>query len=143
MEIGKHIASVVECNFGASPRKGTPRLEVMVQLDGDANETMTGYVYFKNATIARSSIMALGFDVDKKDMDELRNDPRLLTGNKVQVDIVDNGQYGLQIAWFNSLTAEASPDFDYKGLTNDLRKAKAEEEEYSPESEGETESIPF
>ena len=146
MEEGTQNAEVIETRFGVSPAKKTPRLEVHFKLEG--NEAIWGHIYFTNKPLARKSIKAIGFDIDNRGLDELRNDNFILTGEKCEVELEDDAQYGMKVKWINALGGDA--DLDLTKLTTDLRNAKkkgksgpapeAAEDASSPEP---PEDIPF
>ncbi len=122
MDEGIYEAEVVETRFGVSGIKKSPRLEVLFQIEAQGNESIWGHIYFTNKGMARKSIKAIGFDIDNKGLEELRDNNHLLTGQKCEVEIEDDSQYGLKVKWINPLGGGG--EVDLTKLTTDLRNAK-------------------
>lgn len=122
MDEGIYEAEVVETRFGVSGIKKSPRLEVLFQIEAQGNESIWGHIYFTNKGMARKSIKAIGFDIDNKGLEELRDNNHLLTGQKCEVEIEDDSQYGLKVKWINKIGGDAS--LNLKELTKELRDVK-------------------
>lgn len=80
----------------------------------------------KSAAIARKSLKAMGFDCDKRELDEIVKNRSLLKGAKVRAVVEEhewNGNITNRIAWLNAIPK--TPDKSGLGkLTSALRNAK-------------------
>ena len=80
----------------------------------------------KSLQIARKSLKIMGFDIDKRLVDELQDNPKLLAGQKVRVVVEEheyNGNVTNRIAWINDIPKPASKAA-LKALTERLRNCK-------------------
>lgn len=94
--------------------------------DGEAGIKYLGGTSEKAIAIMRKSLKAMGFDVDKRDLSELQENPSLLDGNEVIAVVEENvwnGRTTNQIAWINAIPKKAPPAA-LSRLTAALRNAK-------------------
>lgn len=65
---------------------------------GDDPEPIISNVYIteRSAGMARRAFKLMGFDVETRSLQELLDNPFLLQGNKVLVDIFNDGEFGLK-----------------------------------------------
>jgi hypothetical protein len=80
----------------------------------------------KALQIARKSLKAMGFDIDKRDIGELEENHALLAGAPVRVVVEEheyNGKVTNRISWVNPIPKPA-PKSSLADLTKRLRNAK-------------------
>lgn len=92
--------------------------------------------------MARRQLKRCGFDPDTTDVELLHTNQSLLAGNRVDIEVKDEGKYGLQAS---VMTSEPITKTAMKSATKALRAAKkASESEADAEMVGANDSeIPF
>lgn len=111
-------------------------VKVAAYLEFENGEVGTKYLGTKTPKsfgIMRKSLKAMGFDVDKLDIQELVNNEALLDGKKCEVTVEENeynGKISNQIAWINALR-QCPEANDMAELTKKLREVKKADEEES------------
>lgn len=80
----------------------------------------------KSNEITRKAIRAMGFDIDRQDIEDLQNNQVLLAGVKVRATVEEQeykGQVNNRITWINPIKVPPSKEV-MKALTLRLRAAK-------------------
>lgn len=130
MRPGKHVGTVIKHTYGHSAQKGTPHFHVEFQVDSDTgSEMIAGDIWLTDAAMgmARKSLKAMGYDPDTQDLDALVDNPALLMGHKVTLEIVEeegrDGEWRLKVAFINAVAGPVAPD-ELKRLSKSLRDVK-------------------
>lgn len=135
---GIHDATIIKNGISAT-RTGTPYAFVRCGVDGE-EVPCTIWLTDKAMGMARAALRKCGFDVDTEDLDELRANPQLLAGNKVQIEVEDKEKYGLQ----GSIVLGSIPKSRISELTKKLRDAKRNGHDEDPVPAASDDSgIPF
>ena len=134
---GLFRAKVIRTDFIRSPRQGTPGIQVkfLIEYPEDPNrmpDNTTGTIWLTDRAsgVARKSLEAMGFDVDKDNFALLKANPEMLSGKECQVEIAEKefrDNITLEVAWINPLPNSGGPDEDER-ITKMLRAAKHREE---------------
>ena len=132
---GIHEVEVVSHNFMFSG-SGTPGITFQFhKLGAEPEAVMFGTIWLsqKAMGMARKSLKAVGFDIDKYDISDLEANGEALAGNKCSIDVrseeypAGSGKYNLKVAFINPLYEPLSKERSAK-LTDLLRKAKKDDE---------------
>lgn len=136
---GKQTGTVLQHKIDSAPNTGSWCVNILFELDGGADQIGANvWLTDKAMGIARKSLKAIGFDVDKQNVLALDENPTLLAGNKCELDIrpeTYNGETSLKVAWINPIP-EPKSQATFDKITDQLRKVKKTDE-------AEKEDIPF
>lgn len=97
LSIGRFTATIVENGVGSS-NSGKMYISFLMQIDQDQIDCKI-WLTPKAMQMARKSLSVCGFDIDKRNLQELIDKPKLLAGKVVPVSISDNeynGNHSLQ-----------------------------------------------
>ena len=132
---GIHEVEVISHNFMFSG-SGTPGITFCFhKLGEDDQAVMYGTIWLsqKAMGMARKSLKAVGFDIDKRNLSELEGQDGMLAGNKCQIDVrseeypIGSGKYNLKCAFINPIP-EPLGKARFDKLTQALRDAKKDDE---------------
>lgn len=151
MKPGKYEATVVQHELRQS-QKGTWGLWVLFDVgeSGPGQEQMGTTIWLsdKAMAMARKSIKAMGFDIDKHDLGQLDKARTALAGRKVEVEVGEEtykGETSIKIKFINRLREPITED-ESKSLTHALREAKKTAggvDEFDSASDDTAEGPPF
>jgi hypothetical protein len=130
-------------NQGVGPHEVEVQSINVVDKDGDgANIVLSVVVKFRDGELgqkdlypckgekalgmARKSLKAMNFDIDKRSLDDLCENPATCAGVKIQVTVEENEYNGAvtnRIAWINAIP-KTPPKKQVSSLTDALRLAK-------------------
>lgn len=151
MNPGTYTATVIRHEFRESQR-GTPSLWVLFRAATEAGEEEIGTNIWltKGAmTMARKSLKAMGFDVDKESVQILDENPVHLCGKQVRIECEEEeykGQVSIKVKWINPLSAGKPRWGQLDKALRSAKKANVTEDGTSDDGiapAGEEEDIPF
>ena len=129
MESGTHDVVVAKVEFYFTMGKGTPALKILFTKEGNAEDYIYGDIYLSDAALpmARKSLKTLGFDVDKREFDEIAEKSDCLNGAKCTIVVEDeeyNGNVRPKVKWINARGSAVAGKKLMSELTKKLREAK-------------------
>lgn len=142
MQEGTFRGKVVQHYLSSSATKGTPCVIVTFEVDG--NETIDAQIWLTDAAMgmARKSLKACGFDVDKLSVSELDSNPTLLVGHEAEIVVaIDDyaakyDRVAFKVKYINPIGAKPKQT-DLDRITKALRAAKKSEDESPSEDPAE------
>lgn len=135
LSIGVYDAEIVSTGLG-STNKDSAYVSVLCRIEDDQISAKI-WLTEKSMGMAKKALKLCGFDIEKQELSALRDDPFVLAGKSIKVEITEDPKYGMQA---NVLLSDLS-DAKIKKLTQSLRKSKADGGEAG--SSGDGDNIPF
>lgn len=141
MNLGRQKAEIISTKLRCTQR-GTDFVSISVMV-GDEQGEISVWLTHKSMGMARAQLAICGFDIEKQGLEVLEEQPELLRGKVIPVDVEDetyNGKTTRKI--LVAMKDKADPAHIAK-LSEEMRKAKAPNMEAAPIDEPSDDGIPF
>lgn len=141
MNIGRQKAEILSTKLRCTQR-GTDFVAIAVMV-GDEQGEISVWLTHKSMSMARAQLAVCGFDIEKHGLEVLEEQPELLRGTVIPVDIEDevyNGKTTRKIL----IAMKDKPDpARIAKLSDEMRKAKMPNMEAASIEDPDEDSIPF
>lgn len=141
MNIGRQNAEIISTKLKCT-QKGTDYVAISVMV-GDEQGEISVWLTHRSMGMARAQLAICGFDIEKHGLEALENQPELLRGTVIPVDVDDETYNGKTTRKIQIAMKDKPDPVRIAKLTDEMRKAKAPNMEAATVDEIDEDSIPF
>lgn len=141
MNIGRQKAEIISTKLKCT-QKGTDYVSISVMV-GDEQGEIAVWLTHRSMGMARAQLAVCGFDIEKHGLEALEDQPELLRGTIIPVDVDDETFNGKTTRKINIAMKDKPDPVRIAKLTDEMRKAKAPNMEAAMLEEPSEDGIPF